>query len=93
MVFERSFIIFLLFQQWVDAQIKDLQYLQFLSFVPKILLAIIIPIFDDLYHKVAVWLNDMGKRKIKFETCLSRSRKKSEKEIFSPVCNLVFRKL
>ena len=47
-------------QQWVDAKIKDLQYIQFLSYVPKILLAIIIPIFDDLYHKVAVWLNDMG---------------------------------
>ena len=41
--------------------IKDKQYIQFLSYIPKILLAIIIPIFDDLYHKVAVWLNDMGK--------------------------------
>ena len=34
--------------------------MQFLSYGPKILLAVIIPVFDDLYHKVAVWLNDMG---------------------------------
>jgi len=40
--------------------IKEHGYFQFLSYIPKVLLAIIIPIFDDLYHKVAVWLNDMG---------------------------------
>ena len=40
--------------------IKESQYIQFLSYGPKILLAVIIPVFDDLYHKVAVWLNDMG---------------------------------
>ena len=48
------------FQQWIDVLIGDSQYIQFLSYVPKILLAVIIPVFDDLYHKVAVWLNDMG---------------------------------
>ena len=47
-------------QRWVDSLIKEHEYIQFLSYIPKILLAIIIPIFDDLYHKVAVWLNDMG---------------------------------
>ena len=40
--------------------IADRQYVQFLSYVPKVLLALIIPMFDDIYHKVAVWLNDMG---------------------------------
>ena len=48
------------FQRWVDSLIKEHEYIQFLSYIPKILLAIIIPIFDDLYHKVAVWLNDLG---------------------------------
>ena len=50
-------------QRWVDSLIKEHEYIQFLSYIPKILLAIIIPIFDDLYHKVAVWLNDMGELK------------------------------
>ena len=49
-----------MFQQWVDSVIADRQYVQFLSYVPKVLLALIIPMFDDVYHKVAVWLNDMG---------------------------------
>ena len=46
--------------------IKEHEYFQFLSYIPKILLAIIIPIFDDLYHKVAVWLNDMGEFRFYF---------------------------
>ena len=29
--------------------------------MPKVLLAIVIPILDSLYNKIAVWLNDMGK--------------------------------
>lgn len=51
----------MLLQQWIDEIIKESHYIQFLSYIPKILLAVIIPVFDDLYHKVAVWLNDMGK--------------------------------
>jgi len=62
-VFFTGFLILEL-QQWVDSAIQDSQYLQFLSYIPKILLAIIIPIFDDFYHKVAVWLNDMENYKI-----------------------------
>ena len=49
--------------------IKEHEYIQFLSYIPKILLAIIIPIFDDLYHKVAVWLNDMGELNIVSDKC------------------------
>ena len=35
-------------------------YFRFLSFLPKVLLAIIIPILDNIYNEVALWLNDMG---------------------------------
>ena len=48
-------------QQRVDLLILELDYFQLLRYLPKILLAIIIPIFDSVYHRVAVWLNDMGK--------------------------------
>jgi anoctamin-8 len=36
-------------------------YPGFLTFLPKILLAICIGIFDEIYKKIAYWLNDMGK--------------------------------
>ena len=62
-VFLTGFLI-LEFQEWTDRMIEDKAYIQFLRYIPKILLAIIIPIFDDLYHRVAVWLNDMGKQSI-----------------------------
>ncbi len=35
-----------------------------LSYGPKVLLAIVIPILDSIYHKVAIWLNDMGENKL-----------------------------
>lgn len=57
-VFVSVFLI-LEFQQWMDHLIKDKNYFQCLRYIPKILLAIIIPIFDGFYHRVAVWLNDM----------------------------------
>lgn len=31
-------------------------------FVPKILLAITVTICDEVYKKIAYWLNEMGKR-------------------------------
>lgn len=31
-------------------------------FIPKILLAITVTICDEVYKKIAYWLNDMGKR-------------------------------
>ena len=55
-VYKLSYVL----QQWIDALIKESQYMQFLSYMPKVLLAVIIPVFDDLYKKVAIWLNDMG---------------------------------
>ena len=41
--------------------IKEKGYFSFLSFLPKVLLAIIIPILDNIYNEIALWLNDMGK--------------------------------
>lgn len=38
--------------------------MSFLSYMPKILLAIVIPILDSLYNNIALWLNDMGKSTI-----------------------------
>ena len=49
------------FQQWWDVVIKANEYPAFLSFLPKVLLAVIIPILDSVYNEIAVWLNDMGK--------------------------------
>ena len=40
--------------------IKSNDYPSFLSFIPKILLAVIIPVLDTGYNEIAVWLNDMG---------------------------------
>ena len=57
------FIIF--FQQWWDIVIREKGYMSFLSYLPKIMLAIVIPVLDSFYNKVAFWLNDMG------ESCIS----------------------
>ena len=54
------------FQQWWDIVIKERGYFSFLSFLPKVLLAIIIPILDNIYNEIALWLNDMGKTENSF---------------------------
>lgn len=59
-VFASVFIILEL-QQWWDIVIKEKGYVSFLSYLPKVLLAIVIPILDSVYNKIAFWLNDMGK--------------------------------
>ena len=33
-------------------------------FIPKILLAVTVTVCDEVYKKIAYWLNDMGKRHI-----------------------------
>ena len=55
---------FLRFQQWWDVVIETQGYFQFLRFLPKILLAMVIPFLDGIYNKIAVWLNDLGKRAV-----------------------------
>ena len=49
------------FQQWWDSVITRKSYFAFLSYLPKILLAFVIPALDGVYSKIAFWLNDMGK--------------------------------
>jgi hypothetical protein len=47
-------------QQWWDGVISRKSYFAFLSYLPKILLACVIPALDSVYSRIAVWLNDMG---------------------------------
>jgi anoctamin-8 len=49
------------FQEWINVKVDADNYPGFLTFLPKILLAICIGIFDEIYKKIAYWLNDMGK--------------------------------
>jgi len=48
-------------QQWWDSVIDRKSFFPFLSYLPKILLACVIPALDSIYSRVAIWLNDMGK--------------------------------
>jgi len=50
----------LILQQWWDPVVESRGYPAFLTVLPKILLAAIIPALDEIYAKIAVWLNDMG---------------------------------
>ncbi|XP_071448852.1 anoctamin-10 [Hetaerina americana] len=45
-------------QEWWDKKIEERGYPFFLSYLPKILLAVVITLMDEAYHKVACWLND-----------------------------------
>lgn len=47
-------------QDWWDAKLESGGYGFWLSYVPKVLLAVVIALMDEAYFKVAVWLNDMG---------------------------------
>ncbi|XP_076622385.1 anoctamin 8 white walker isoform X3 [Colletes latitarsis] len=46
-------------QDWWDAGLESGGYGFWLSYMPKILLAVVIALMDEAYFKVAVWLNDM----------------------------------
>ena len=41
--------------------IAEKGYTFYLSYLPKVLLAVIISILDEAYFTVAKWLNDVGK--------------------------------
>ncbi|KAK3610260.1 hypothetical protein CHS0354_022322 [Potamilus streckersoni] len=47
------------FQEWINALIKAEDIPAFSHFLPKILLAVVIGIFDEIYKKIATWLNYM----------------------------------
>ncbi|KAM0736413.1 Anoctamin-8 [Formica fusca] len=46
-------------QDWWDAHLESGGYGFWLSYVPKVLLAVVIALMDEAYFKVAVWLNDL----------------------------------
>ncbi|XP_043670194.1 anoctamin-8 [Vespula pensylvanica] len=46
-------------QDWWDARLEAGGYGFWLSYVPKVLLAVVIALMDEAYFKVAVWLNDL----------------------------------
>ncbi|KAJ8678448.1 hypothetical protein QAD02_014235, partial [Eretmocerus hayati] len=46
-------------QDWWDARLESAGYGFWLSYVPKVLLAVVIALMDEAYFKVAVWLNDL----------------------------------
>ncbi|XP_022235888.1 anoctamin-8-like, partial [Limulus polyphemus] len=56
-VFMVMFLIFEL-QTWWDKKIKQLDYPFWLTFVPKVLLALVINVLDSVYYRIAHWLND-----------------------------------
>ena len=47
-------------QDWWDARLEAAGYGFWLSYVPKVLLAVVIALMDEAYFKIAVWLNDAG---------------------------------
>ena len=51
-------------QDWWDGRLEAAGYGFWLSYVPKVLLAIVIALMDEAYFKVAVWLNDLGEHRI-----------------------------
>ncbi|XP_052102475.1 anoctamin-8-like isoform X4 [Mytilus californianus] len=56
------FVVMLLifqFQEWINRKVAVDSYPGFLTVIPKILLAICIGISDEIYKKIAFWLNDM----------------------------------
>jgi len=54
-----------LFQDWWDLYIETNEYPTYLSYIPRIMLALIIAVLDDIYSVIAIWLNDSGKPFIK----------------------------
>lgn len=47
-------------KDWWDGRLEAAGYGFWLSYVPKVLLAVVIALMDEAYFKVAVWLNDIG---------------------------------
>jgi len=47
-------------QSWVNHRVKAGCVPFFCTYLPKVLLAISISVLDDVYKRIAVWLNDKG---------------------------------
>jgi hypothetical protein len=48
------------FKDWWDSKLPETGIFSWLSVIPKVLLAGAITLMDELYQKLAVWLNDKG---------------------------------
>lgn len=51
-------IVSLRIQDWWDYQLEQRGYPNWLGYLPKILLAVVITVMDEGYFKIAIWLND-----------------------------------
>ena len=51
-------------QDWCDTWVTEHELPAFLSWGPKMLMAVSISVLDEVYTRVAIWLNDQGKSKI-----------------------------
>lgn len=49
-------------KDWADAKLPEHGLFSCLSVIPKVLLAGAITLMDEAYYKLAVWLNDKGRR-------------------------------
>lgn len=49
-----------LIKDWWDSKLPESGVISWLSVIPKVLLAGAITLMDELYYKLAVWLNDQG---------------------------------
>ncbi|CAG9798588.1 unnamed protein product [Chironomus riparius] len=45
-------------QDWTDSKLPESGIFSWLSYIPTVLLAAVITLMDELYYKLAVWLND-----------------------------------
>jgi len=57
-------------QEWWDQRITERGYFFCLSYLPKILLAVVITLLDEAYYKVACWLNDKGEFMLSNVRCI-----------------------
>jgi hypothetical protein len=59
--FNQSISLFsVIVQDWWDSKLPESGIISWLSVIPKVLLAGVITLMDELYYKLAVWLNDQG---------------------------------
>lgn len=47
-------------QDWTDSKLPETGVFSWLTYIPTVLLAGVITVMDEMYYKLAVWLNDQG---------------------------------
>lgn len=51
-------------QDWTNEWLPETGVLSWLNVIPKVLLATLITLMDEAFLKLAIWLNDKGKRRL-----------------------------